>query len=66
MYPPTISTIAFNGLENVNIKFTCGGARVLPIITSNDIGIHAYNACVYPFHKKTDRITNDSSNAIAL
>jgi hypothetical protein len=66
MYPPIIKTIAFIGLEKVNIKFTCGGARVLPIITSIAIGIQAYNALLYPFHIKRVRIIKDASNPNAL
>jgi hypothetical protein len=44
MYPPIIKRIALSGFEKVSIKFTCGGARVLPIITSNEIGIQKYTA----------------------
>ena len=41
MYPPTIKMIAFSGLEKVIIILTCGGARLLPMITKAAIGIHA-------------------------
>jgi hypothetical protein len=29
-------------------------------------GIHAYNALLYPFHTKTESVTNDNSKIIAL
>jgi hypothetical protein len=40
-YPPTIRTIAFNGLEKVIIRLTRGGARLFPIITKPAIGRQA-------------------------
>jgi len=40
-YPPTIRIIAFNGLENVIIRLTWGGARLFPIITKTAIGMQA-------------------------
>jgi hypothetical protein len=43
-YPPITRIIAFSGLENVIIKLTCGGARLLPIITKTPNGIQAYSA----------------------
>jgi hypothetical protein len=65
-YPPMIRIVAFTGLEKVIIKSTCGGARLLPIITRAASGIHAYNALLYPFHIKAEREVNDSSKIIAL
>ena len=65
-YPPTISTIAFTGLENVIIRWTCGGARLFPTMTKRDNGIQGYSALLYPFHTKTDSVTNDNSKIIAL
>ena len=58
--------IAFSGLEKVIIKLTCGGARLLPIITMAASGIHAYSALPYPFHIKIVSVTNDNSKIIAL
>ena len=40
-YPPIIRIIALSGLEKLIIKLTCGGARLLPIITKAAIGIQA-------------------------
>ncbi len=65
-YPPTIKTIAFSGLEKVIIRFTCGGARLLPMITKTANGMQAYNVLLYPLHIKTDSATNDNSKRIAL
>jgi hypothetical protein len=65
-YPPAIRITAFNGLEKVIIKLTCGGARLLPTITKTAIGIQAYNALLYPFHIKNDNVANDNTNTIAL
>ncbi|VFJ14945.1 protein of unknown function [Candidatus Nitrosocosmicus franklandus] len=55
-----------SGLEKVIIVLTCGGARLLPIITKAARGIHAYNALLYPFHINTNRVTKDNSKIIAL
>ena len=65
-YPPIIRIIAFSGLENVIIKLTCGGARLLPTITKAANGIHAYSALPNPLHIKADSATNDSSKTMAL
>ena len=65
-YPPTIKIIAFSGLEKVIIKLTCGGARLLPIITRAAMGIQAYNALLYPFNIKTNSVIKDNSSIIAL
>ncbi|HEX5905322.1 MAG TPA: hypothetical protein VFY50_04685 [Candidatus Nitrosocosmicus sp.] len=65
-YPPTIKIIAFSGLEKVIIKLTCGGARLLPIITRAAMGIQAYNALLYPFNIKTNSVIKDNSRIIAL
>ncbi len=65
-YPPITRIIAFSGLEKVIIKFTCGGARLLPTIIRVANGIHAYSALLYPFHIKADNVTNDNSKIIAL
>jgi hypothetical protein len=40
IYPPIARIIAFSDLEKVIIKLTCGGARLFPIITRIDNGIH--------------------------
>jgi hypothetical protein len=65
-YPPITRTIAFTGLEKVIIKSTCGGARLLPIITRAASRIHAYSALLYLFHIKAESEANDSSKIIAL
>jgi hypothetical protein len=65
-YPPITRIIAFIGLEKVIIKLTCGGARLFPIITKIDNGIHTYSALLYPLHIKTNSMTNDNSKIIAL
>jgi len=65
-YPPVTRIIAFSGLEKVIIKLTCGGARLFPIITKIDNGIHTYSALLYPLHIKTNSMTNDNSKIIAL
>lgn len=66
IYPPTIKTIAFSGFEKVIIKFTCGGARLLPMITRMAKGIQAYKALLYLLHIKTNNAINDNSKIIAL
>jgi hypothetical protein len=65
-YPPRTRIIAFSGLEKVIIKLTCGGARLLPIITMAANGIQVYSALPYPFHIKIVSVTNDNSKIIAL
>jgi hypothetical protein len=65
-YPPTTRIIAFSGLEKVNNKLTCGGARLLPIIIRVANEKHAYSALPYPFHSKANSATNVSSKIIAL
>ena len=65
-YPPITKTIAFSGLEKVIIKLTWGGARLFPIITKIDSGIHTYSALLYPLHINTNSMTNDNSKIIAL
>ncbi len=65
-YPPIIRIIALIGLENVIIKLTCGGARLLPTITRAANGIHTYSALLYPFHIKANSTKNDISKTIAI
>lgn len=50
-YPPTARMTAFNGLEKVVIRLTCGGASLSPTIIKVAIGMHANRVLLYPFHK---------------
>jgi hypothetical protein len=36
------------------------------MITRMAIGIQAYSALLYPFHRKAEIVANDNSNTIAL
>ena len=49
-YPHITRTIAFNGLENVVIKWAFGRAGLLPTITKIANGIHAHTMlyCIFP------------------